>query len=467
MALSKAQRNALPATDFAVPEKRLILIHDEMSTRLAWNNVSQTAGLNAGERKQARLNIMARAEQFGINTKHWHPIGEAHSARLPKPISISAMSVSIDIPDSDHPNKMPFSGILTRLDQPSSVAPKGSNGRRIQVSTDAAERALPSLLGMAVDYKPDFTGHDPQAKIGIITAANTDGDAIHVSGFIYARDFPEAAADIKEHQDVLGFSFEAADIYVTDPDADILEVQAITFTGAAIMQKALAAYQSTSLAAEADDDEQESEMDKDTKDAIDKMGKDIAGVVSAVGDLAKLVTVQAAGHLDKVKPFADALETEARKLESAGIGLHPTHGHVAVLRRMAAQMCSEASNGVMPSTFSGGGYYAAGDLSAQGDSAKAIADAVAAAQKPLLDQIAALGTKIADIKASAASSATAPERRSLPPEITTLLAKAGIAPKDGEKVEVSVIDKALKDANITGERAIALKSTLHACGVLA
>ncbi len=463
MPLSKAQRAALPATDFAVPTKRAILINDEHATRLAWNNVPIAAGLTAADRKTARLNIMARAEQFGIDTKHWK-IGEPVSARLASPLSISAMSVSIDIPDSDHPNKMPFSGILTRLDTPSNVAPKGSNGRRVQVTTDAAERALSSLLGMAVDYKPDFTGHDPQAKIGIITAASIDGDAIHVGGFIYARDFPEAASDIKEHQGVLGFSFEAADIYVTDADADILEVQAITFTGAAIMQKALAAYNTTSLAAEADD-EQESEMDKETKDAIDAITKTVATIATGMGELTKLVTVQAAGHLDKVKPHADKLEAQARELEVAGIGLEPRYGHVALLRRMAASMCAEASNGIMPSTFSGGMYAEA----AAPDTAKLITDAVAAATKPLTDSIASMGTTIADLKASAAHSAAAPERATkitVPADVTALLTKHGIVMAEGEKIPVATIDKALKDANVTGERAIALKTQLHAAGLI-
>jgi hypothetical protein len=51
---------------------------------------------------------------------------------------------------------------------------------------------------MAVDYKPALDGHDPKAKIGVITAATIEGNAILIEGFIYAADFPEVAAEIED-----------------------------------------------------------------------------------------------------------------------------------------------------------------------------------------------------------------------------------------------------------------------------
>jgi hypothetical protein len=54
-----------------------------------------------------------------------------------------------------------------------------------------------------------------QAKIGVITAANIEGDAILIEGFIYATDFPEVAAEIKASHDLLGFSYEAHNLYTS------------------------------------------------------------------------------------------------------------------------------------------------------------------------------------------------------------------------------------------------------------
>ena len=67
-------------------------------------------------------------------------------------VSLPAMLLharSLDIPVDAHPNRMPFTGILTKIGEPSDAAPEGSNGKRIILTMDAAEHALDSLLGMA------------------------------------------------------------------------------------------------------------------------------------------------------------------------------------------------------------------------------------------------------------------------------------------------------------------------------
>ena len=177
----------LSADDYAVPEKRALRIHDASAVRFAWDHVHATKGLTPDERKEARRRIKERAEQLGPDTEAWD------AGKLKLPIVLNAMSLNIAL-DDGHPNKMPFSGIMTRIDEPSDRPPEGSGGRLITISAEAAEKALSSLLGMAVDYKPNLDGHDPKNKIGVITAATIEGDAILIEGFIYAADFPEVAA---------------------------------------------------------------------------------------------------------------------------------------------------------------------------------------------------------------------------------------------------------------------------------
>src|SRR5713226_1944585 len=70
-----------------------------------------------------------------------------------------------------HPNRQPFHGVLTLVDVPSDRAPSGAGGRRVLLTTQAAERALASLLGMALDFTPNLDGHDARRKVGIITSA--------------------------------------------------------------------------------------------------------------------------------------------------------------------------------------------------------------------------------------------------------------------------------------------------------
>src|SRR6201986_3351643 len=85
-----------------------------------------------------------------------------------------------------HPNRLPFEGVLTLVDVASDKAPSGARGHRVVLTRAAAEAALPSLLGMAVDYKAGWDGHDARQKCGIITSAEIEGNRLRVEGFLFA-----------------------------------------------------------------------------------------------------------------------------------------------------------------------------------------------------------------------------------------------------------------------------------------
>jgi hypothetical protein len=148
----------------------------------------------------------------------------------------------------NHPNRVPFEGVLTLVDAPSDKAPSGARGHRVVLTRDAAEAALPSLLGMAVDFKTGWDGHDAKQKCGIITAARIEGNAVHVSGYLFARDFAEMMTEMHAHGDeALGMSYELADAHVENMRAETWRLIRATFTGAAILLRTKAAYRSTSF----------------------------------------------------------------------------------------------------------------------------------------------------------------------------------------------------------------------------
>ncbi len=160
---------------------------------------------------------------------------------------LEAMAVRIP-PVEGHPNRVPFEGVLTVVNQPSDKAPSGARGHRVMLTRAAAEKALASLLGMAVDYRPGWDGHDTRRKIGLITEANLIGNRITVSGYLYARDFPEAAEAIRAHApEALGMSYELADARVENMSDEIWKLTRVTFTGAAILLREKAAYRATSF----------------------------------------------------------------------------------------------------------------------------------------------------------------------------------------------------------------------------
>jgi hypothetical protein len=97
-----------------------------------------------------------------------------------------------------HPNRVDFRGVLTVVDMPSERAPHGSHGSRVLLTRAAAEKALPSLIGMALDYSPSFEGHDARRKVGVITRADIVGRNVEVGGYLYARDFPEIVREVRK-----------------------------------------------------------------------------------------------------------------------------------------------------------------------------------------------------------------------------------------------------------------------------
>ncbi len=182
-------------------------------------------------------------------------------------MGLSLESMAIEMPAvHGHPNRTGFRGVLTVVDAASDKSPAGARGHRVLLTRGAAEAAIPSLLGMGLDYSPALDRHDARRKIGVITRAEIVGRAIEVGGFLYARDFPEIVAEIGRpgrtnasacagRESVernaytaragLGMSYEITDALVEDITASVWVLNRVTFTGAAVLRRDKAAYYST------------------------------------------------------------------------------------------------------------------------------------------------------------------------------------------------------------------------------
>ena len=158
-------------------------------------------------------------------------------------------AMAVEIPHvAKHPNRVPFEGVLTVVNAASDKAPAGARGHRVMLTKEAAENALASLVGMAVDYRPGWDGHDARRKIGLLTEANVVGQRLVVRGYLYARDFPEVASAMAAHApEAMGMSYELADARVEDMRAEVWKLTRVTFTGAAILLREKAAYRGTSF----------------------------------------------------------------------------------------------------------------------------------------------------------------------------------------------------------------------------
>jgi hypothetical protein len=110
---------------------------------------------------------------------------------------IELKSMAVAMPEVEgHPNRAAFAGVLTMVDVPSQRSPSGAKGHLVVLTKKAAEAALPSLLGMALDYSPGLDRHDVRRKVGVITRAEIVGRNVELGGYLFARDFPEIVEEI-------------------------------------------------------------------------------------------------------------------------------------------------------------------------------------------------------------------------------------------------------------------------------
>jgi hypothetical protein len=156
---------------------------------------------------------------------------------------LSLFAQGVDV--SAHINMQGFTGCLCIVGMVTQTAPSGARGHSILLTRSAVESALPSLLGMAVDYKVGWDGHDARQKCGIITEAWLEDNKLMVSGYIYRRDFPEIEEFTTTHD--VGMSYEAQNCHVRDIREKVWTLDKVEFTGAAILLREKAAYNESSF----------------------------------------------------------------------------------------------------------------------------------------------------------------------------------------------------------------------------
>lgn len=110
---------------------------------------------------------------------------------------IDLKSMAVAMPEvAGHPNRTAFEGVLAMVDTPSERAPSGAKNHLVVLTKKAAQAALPSLLGMGLDYSPSLDRHDVRRKVGVITRAEIVGRNVELGGYLFARDFPEIVQEI-------------------------------------------------------------------------------------------------------------------------------------------------------------------------------------------------------------------------------------------------------------------------------
>lgn len=257
--------------------------------------------------------------------------------------------MGLDVPDLEveHPNRTPFSGVLTKVDEASDSSPGGAMGHRVVIPRSVAEEALPTLLLMGVNVSMDGKGHDKRKKIGVITEAWIEGNDVKVEGYLYARDFPTEVTALRaaSKDGKLGMSYEIAEVLVADTDQPVWEVQHLVFTGAAILERHSAAYKSTRLIAASEELIEEEQMNaaqlaeaaaKAAEVVQANTGQNNVHVVVAGDDYMKTLYKMLdnmgalAGMVDDMRYMRAMLESACGTLEKVQAGLNASNVEASV-----------------------------------------------------------------------------------------------------------------------------------------
>lgn len=356
----------------------------------------------------------------------------------------------LNLGDLEHPNRMPFSGVLTYLNRLSTEPPHGANGLRVFIPTDVGSPAVSSLKGMAVNYiEGNPTGHDPKSKVGVITDAylgetQSDGAVpIMIEGYVYALDFEDAALSIKASQSMLGFSYETAQTQLVKGEINGVPAAVVTtlgyFTGASILFKHSASYADTSLAASVDNNKEEKNVD------LEKL---LAEIKSFVGEEIKALrdefkpSEEVAEQVDE--PVADpAPESSNEPVADTVVETEPTNVEPEVVDP-APEAVATQDQSVVPE------QVAPVEPAQEPEAEPAPAEATLNAAS-LMAELSALKDELASLKQEASIQASARKSVAYP---STAIAKYGVAEED-DKAKLMASIEARND--LTVEQRLELK----------
>ncbi|HTC77708.1 MAG TPA: hypothetical protein VK657_03785, partial [Terriglobales bacterium] len=238
-------------------------------------------------------------------------------------------------------------------------------------------------------------------KLGALAPAAKPA-ALIISGFLFARDFPDVVRDLRLHAGVLGMSYEIAEARIADPAANIWTITEAVFTGAAVLRRDKAAYSQTSIELATD------YRPPTTEHQENKMNPEL--------------TQQFVETASRLAAASASLEEALARLDSSQQSL------AVKVDRIIATVEENAG-------------------------ARSIVQLEA--------RIAELEHANSDLKAQAARVSA---RKTLPPMVTAILAKSGFDATSDSRLDAAALDKALTSLSV--EQRIAVKSQMARAGMI-
>jgi len=314
--------------------------------------------------------------------------------------------------------------------EPSERPPQGTGGKKLLIEAAEAKEFLDTIVGMPVNAKIQLDDHVTRLKVGVITAAKIEGNRFNVSGHLFDKDFPREVNAIRlaVARNEAGMSLETTKTQLQDfifNGEVVAKAVSLVFTGAAILLKKNAAYGGkTDLAANSEEKER-------------RLLMELKDLLSAITGLETKLTAKVDNAMEAIKK-----EVETK---------------IAAVSATTAVKPGDEKKGD-PSADVKALTAAIADLTKKVDEIKAGTVDKDTVPKEVEAWLKASGMKLVVEKGEKKDDkADPPARKTLTPE---LLARFSI--KEGEegatRAEVAAaIDKAGKEAGLTGTQMMAMK----------
>jgi hypothetical protein len=152
-------------------------------------------------------------------------------------------------------NKIPFTGILFRMDEPSESSPSKGSDYPLFISRTVAEpliQAIASSGGLPIDVDDTLSKHSNPNIAGVMTNAEIQGSNFVVHGHLFPWSQKEKVGLILANQRHLGMSMNAlANGAVIDRGGrKVFEIRDLELLGANVLFKDRATYQKTNFEAQ-------------------------------------------------------------------------------------------------------------------------------------------------------------------------------------------------------------------------
>jgi hypothetical protein len=217
-------------------------------------------------------------------------------------------------------NKIPFTGILFRMDEPSESSPSKGSDYPLFISRTVAEpliQAIASSGGLPIDVDDTLSKHSNPNIAGVMTNAEIQGSNFVVHGHLFPWSQKEKVGLILANQKHLGMSMNALanGVVIDRGGRKVFEIRDLELLGANVLFKDRATYQKTNFEAQIAASSSTTNEGQDTGMGNAEMEVQLSTMNSILNQIAA-TSQRDSARIDELTQSLQTIQAERREKEA-------------------------------------------------------------------------------------------------------------------------------------------------------